>query len=123
LTTETVFFNAKPSIIAEHRCYRVEATLHQISRYPPTLGQVSGLKWLPGLVKILSVRNVNVKRTVRFPLLARRYSVLFILILIVRVAKSLEDRKKVRAAIQQMLRTGDAERLRVAFKVLKDVLG
>ena len=37
--------------------------------------------------------------------------------------ESLEDRRKVRAAIQQMLRTGDPERLRVAFKVLKDVLG
>ena len=37
--------------------------------------------------------------------------------------ESMEDRRKVRAAIQQMLRTGDAERLRVAFKVLKDVLG
>ena len=37
--------------------------------------------------------------------------------------ESLEDRRKVRAAIQQMLRTGDVERLRVAFKVLKDVLG
>ena len=36
--------------------------------------------------------------------------------------ESLEDRRKVRAAIQQMLRTGDPERLRVAFKVLKDVL-
>jgi len=36
--------------------------------------------------------------------------------------ESLEDRRKVRAAIQQMLKTGDAERLRVAFRVLKDVL-
>jgi len=37
--------------------------------------------------------------------------------------ESLEDRRKVRAAIHQMLRTGDPEHLRVAFKVLKDVLG
>ncbi len=36
--------------------------------------------------------------------------------------ESLEDQRKVRGAIQQMLRTGDPERLRVAFKVLKDVL-
>ncbi len=37
--------------------------------------------------------------------------------------ESLEDRRKVRAAIQQMLKTGDTERLRLAFKVLKEVLG
>ena len=37
--------------------------------------------------------------------------------------ESLEDRRKVRAAIQQMLRSGDPERLRVAFKVLRDVIG
>jgi len=37
--------------------------------------------------------------------------------------ESMEDQRKVRAAIQQMLRTGDVERLRVAFKVLKGVLG
>ena len=36
--------------------------------------------------------------------------------------ESLEDRRKVRAAIQQMLKTGDPERLRMAFRVLKDVL-